>query len=136
LGELQPEQIKQGYDLAMKNADWKSKMAHSVLEFSISSEAHAFTLSYEDLKAYGANHEIFNCPEDHNGGTSYAINADIAGKKWSEINDDVVLIAESDSDTFSKSSDLQLRHEGKTKALAITRNGRIIKLDHTDNDDR
>ena len=135
LGELEPEQIKQGYDLAMKNADWKSKMTHSVLEFSITSEAHAFTLSYEDLKAYGANHEIFNCPEDHNGGTSYAINADIAGKKWSEINADVVLIAESDSDTFRKSSDLQLRHEGKTKALAITRNGRIIKLDHIDNGD-
>lgn len=128
LGELEPEQIKQGYDLAKKNANWKPKLAHSVLKFSITSEAHAFTLSYEDLKAYGANHEIFNCPEDHNGGTSYAINADIAGKKWSEINADVVLIAESDSDTFSKSSDLQLRHEGKKKALAITRNGRIIKL--------
>lgn len=136
LGELEPEQIKQGYDLAMKDADWKSKLAHSVLEFSITSEAHAFTLSYEDLKAYGANHEIFHCPEDHNGGASYAINADIAGKKWSEINVDVVLIAESDSDTFSKSSDLQLRHEGKTKALAITKNGSIVRLDHIDDGDK
>ena len=132
LGELEPEQLKKGYDLAMKNAKWKSKLAHSFLEFNITSEAHAFTLSYEDLKAYGANHEIFQCPEDHNGGASYAINADIAGKKWSEISANVVLIAESDSDTFSKSSDLQLRHEGKTKALAITKNGRIIKLDHLD----
>lgn len=132
LGELEPEEIKQGYDLAMKNADWKSKLAHAALELSITAEAHAFTLSYEDLKTYGANHEIFHCPEDHNGGISYAINADIAGKKWSEINADVVLITESDSDTFSKSSDLQLRHEGKTKALAITKNGRIIKLDHLD----
>jgi type II secretory pathway pseudopilin PulG len=134
LGELEPEQIKQGYDLAMKNADWKSKLAHAALELSITAEVHAFTLSYEDLKAYGANHEIFHCPEDHNGGTSYAINADIAGKKWSEINADVVLIAESDSDTFSKLSDLQLRHEGRKKALAITKIGRIIKLDHIDSD--
>ena len=59
LGELEPEHIKQGYDLAMKNADWRSKLAHSVLEINITSEAHAFTLSYEDLKAYGAGHEIF-----------------------------------------------------------------------------
>ena len=134
LGELEPEQIKQGYELAMKNADWNSKLAHSVLEFSLTSEAHAFTLSYEDLKAYGAGHEIFECPEDHNGGASYAINADIAGKKWSELNADAILIAESDSYTFNDTSDLQLRHEGKTKALGITTNGRIVKLDHLDGD--
>ena len=130
LGELEPEHIKQGYDLAMKNADWRSKLAHSVLEFNITSEAHAFTLSYEDLKAYGASHEIFECPEDHNGGASYALNAEIAGKKWSEINADVILIAESDSYTFNNTSDLQLRHESKTKALAIFKNGLIVKLDH------
>ncbi len=135
LGELTPEQIKQGYDLAMQDADWKSKLAHSVLEFSITSEAHAFTLSYEDLKAYGAGHEIFECPEDHNGGASYAINAEIAGLKWSEISADAILIAESDSYTFNNTSDLQLRHEGKTKALAITKNGRITKLDHLDDSD-
>ena len=136
LGELTPEQKKQGYDLAMQDADWKSKLAHSVLEFSITSEAHAFTLSYEDLKAYGAGHEIFECPEDHNGGASYAINSEIAGLKWSEISADAILIAESDSYTFNNTSDLQLRHEGKTKALAITKNGRITKLDHIDDSDK
>ncbi len=134
LGELEPEHIKQGYDLAMKNADWQSKLAHAALEFSITEEAHAFTLSYEDLKVYGASHEIFECPEDHNGGASYAINADIAGKKWSELNADDILIAESDSYTFNNISDFQFRHEGKTKALAITTNGRIVKLDHLDGD--
>ena len=85
LGELKLQHLKQGHDLAMEHADWQTKLAHSILEFNITPEAHAFTLNYDDLKEYGASESIFRCPVDHNGGASYAINTAIAGKEWTDI---------------------------------------------------
>jgi hypothetical protein len=90
LGELKLEHLKQGYDLATKNADWKTRLSRSLLELSVPAEAHAFTLNYDDLKSYGARETIFHCPVDHNGGASYAFNTEIAGLKWTEIDSDTV----------------------------------------------
>ena len=128
LGDLNLEQLQQGFEIAMKNADWKTRLSHSMVEISIPAEAHAFTLTYDDLRLYGASETIFRCPLDHNGGASYAINTAVAGRKWTEINADTILIAESDSYTFNDTSDLQYRHGDMKKALGITRSGSMIKL--------
>jgi prepilin-type N-terminal cleavage/methylation domain-containing protein len=128
LGDLELDQLKKGYDLAMKNARWKTRLAHTLLEFSAPAKAHAFNLTYEDLRSYGASDAMFQCPQDYNGGASYAINSEIAGIRWGQIDGDVIMIVESDAYTFSDASDLQYRHEDKSTALAITMNGSIIKI--------
>jgi prepilin-type N-terminal cleavage/methylation domain-containing protein len=135
LGQLKHQYLKQGYDLAMEQRSWKTKLAQSFLESSLTAEAHAFSLTYENFKNYATNEKMFQCPADHNGGASYALNAEIAGKNLDEIGSDVVLIAESDSYTFSDANDLKYRHGKGNRALAVTVDGRIIKLDRTDKAD-
>jgi prepilin-type N-terminal cleavage/methylation domain-containing protein len=129
LGDLKRHHLEQGHEIALENADWKTKLAYWVEEFNLTPEAQAFTLKYDDLKEYGASEAIFRCPVDPNGGASYAINEVVAGKAWTDLGNDVVLIAESDSYTFIDAHELQSRHGRPKMALAITMNGTIIKLD-------
>ena len=131
---LKLQHLKQGHDLAMKDADWKTKLAHLIEEFNLTPEAQAFTLNYNDLKEYGASEVIFRCPVDANGGASYAFNEAVAGKVWTDLGNDVVLIAESDSYSFSDATELQLRHGKPKTALGITMDGNIIKLNHQSSD--
>ncbi len=113
LGDLKLEHIRHGYGLAAKTAEWKTKWAHSLINLGIGSEAHAFSLSYEDLKYYGVSQKMFRCPMDGNGGASYAINANIAGLKFEDLKSGEILIAESDSYTFSDTRKLKCRHGSK-----------------------
>lgn len=39
----------------------------------------------DTLKKYGVTEEIFHCPSDPSGEVSYAINQNLAGKKWEDI---------------------------------------------------
>jgi len=42
-------------------------------------------LTPDTLEEYGVTEEVFHCPDDPSGEVSYAINQNLAGKKWEDI---------------------------------------------------
>lgn len=119
LGQLKPEYIEKGYAKARKEGGWSVDLSLFLLKLDASDQARAQFLTYENLKKYGAAEKIFSCPADPNGGCSYGINANLAGKKWSEITGPVVVVADCDESVFQTEADLPKRHSDK--ALLITK---------------
>jgi prepilin-type N-terminal cleavage/methylation domain-containing protein len=119
LGELKPEYIEKGYAKAREEGGWLVDLSLFLTKLDASDQAHAQFLTYENLKKYGAAEKIFSCPADPNGGCSYGINANLAGKEWSEITGSVVVVADCDEPAFQTEADLPKRHSDK--ALIITK---------------
>ena len=127
LGQLEPRHLKAGYDRALKDSKWKTKISLFLIKMDASGHAHAQFLTHENLKKYGAMKSIFECPADDGRRPSYGINASVKGKRWSEIDPDEVIVADSDHFEFTFPEGLSKRH--RNKAIAIKKNGKILKVD-------
>ncbi len=132
LGDLKLEHLKKGYAKALQEGGWFTKFAYFIVKLNTPSEVYAQFLTPENLKKYGVVEEIFHCPADKNGAPSYGINANIAGKKWSEVGEDTIIVAECDDYTFDSLDDLAPRHIrkmglGGKVAIFIRKNKSIDK---------
>jgi prepilin-type N-terminal cleavage/methylation domain-containing protein len=126
LGHLKLKHLEKGYAKAMEDRGWVTKFSLFLIELDESDHAYAQYLTYENLKRYGVREKIFHCPADGNGGASYAMNIELEGKKWSEIDQDVFIAADSDNYVFTSLDQLAKRH--KHKAFAITKQGKLVEL--------
>ena len=126
LGQLKLEHLEKGYAMIRKDNDWRAKLAFLLLKIDASSEAYAQFLTYENLKASGILKNTFRCPADGNGGASYGINSNIEGKKWSEVGEGVIIVADSNAYTFSTKNQLAKRHNHK--AIGITKADEIVNV--------
>ena len=126
LGQLKLEHLEKGYAMVMKDNDWRTKFSFLFLKIDASDEAYAQFLTYENLKEYGVSNKIFHCPSDGNGGASYGINGALEGKKWSEVEEEMITVADSDSYLFDTKDQLAKRHNHK--AFGITKLDRIVNV--------
>jgi prepilin-type N-terminal cleavage/methylation domain-containing protein len=124
LGQLKFEHVEKGYAKAMRERNWYNKLCFFLVKLDASDQAYAQFLTYENLHKYGVTEKIFHCPADHNGGASYGINANLIGRKASEIAGDVVIVADCDAHSFTSVDDLTKRH--RNKALLLRKDRRII----------
>ena len=135
LGRLKLEHIEKGYARAMEDRGWLKKLSFFLIKLDSSDEAYAQFLTPENLKTYGGSEGIFHCPADHNGGASYGINGYLVGKKWSKIDKDELVIADSDHYVFTTPDQIAGRH--RDKAFVITGKGELLELhDKGDGDDK
>jgi prepilin-type N-terminal cleavage/methylation domain-containing protein len=126
LGQLKPEYLEKGYAKARKEGGWALDVSLFLVRMDGSDDAHAQFLTYENLKEYGAVEKMFSCPADTNGGCSYGINRNLAGKKWSEISGNVMVVGDCDQPVFQTVTDLPKRHRGK--ALVITKDKILVEV--------
>ena len=126
LGRLKLKHLEKGYAKAMENRGWVTEFSLFLIKLDESDHAYAQYLTYENLKRYGVREKIFHCPADGNGGASYAMNIELEGKKWSEVDQDVFIAADSDNYVFTSLDQLAKRH--KHKAFAITKQGKLVEL--------
>jgi len=127
LGELKLEHLEKGYAKAMKDRGWLIKACTLLIKFDASDHAYAQFLTYDNLKRYGATEKIFHCPGDHNGGASYGINAELEGKRWSDIHKNAIVVADCDKYVFHSLDELSKRHDHK--AFATIKSGEVFELD-------
>jgi len=128
LGELKPEHLQKAYARVMENSSWQRRFSLALLEISRSGEAFGEFLSYENLRKFGAAKDSFRCPGDKNGGTSYGINANVAGTLWAKVDNDVVVVGDCDSPTFTSAAQLKKRHGSGKVAIAMTKGGVVVKM--------
>lgn len=126
LGQLKPEHLEKAYAKAMEDRGWLKKLCFFLVKYDASEQAYAQFLTYENLKRYGLSERILHCPADINGGVSYGINSNIAGKKWSDVDKDEIIVADCDYYTFATLDELAKRHNHK--ALALRRNREIVEV--------
>ena len=126
LGQLKLEHLEKGYAKAMKKNKWITKLCFLLLKFDASDKAYAQFLTYENLKKYGVTSSIFHCPADKNGGASYGLNSTLEGKKWSDIGEEVIIVADSDDYLFNTKEQLAKRHHHK--AIGISKTSKIVKV--------
>ena len=137
LGELKPQHLQKAYARFMEESSWYTRFSIAFLKITPSGKAHAEFLNYNNLRKFGAAQDSFTCPADDNGGTSYGINANLAGQPWTTISNDLVIVADCDSPTFTNASQLKERHSSGNVAIAITKGGAVAKFgdDTGDNSD-
>jgi len=126
LGQLKLEHLEKGYAKAMGERRWLKKLSFFIVKLDSSDEAHAQFLTYENLKTYGVSERIFHCPADPNGGTSYGINGNLVGKRWSDVGRDELIIADSDHYVFTTPDQLAKRH--RNKAFAVKKSGVFVEV--------
>ena len=124
LGQLKLEHLEKGYAMVRKDHDWLVKFCFFLVKIDASDQVYAQFLTYENLKMSGILKNSFHCPADRNGGASYGINSNLEGKKWSEVGDGVIIVADADNYKFSTESQLAKRHNHK--AIGITKGDRIV----------
>jgi type II secretory pathway pseudopilin PulG len=128
LGDLKLEHLEKAYARVMEDAGWWVKFSHFLVRTSMSNEAYAQFLTYDNLKNYGAQKDFFRCPSDPNGGVSYGINGNIAGKYWYEIGDNVMIVGDCDSHVFTAQGQLTKRHGSGQVAIAVTKVGSVVRI--------
>ena len=127
LGQIELKHLEKGYAKALEDKRWLIKACSLLIKFDASDHAYAGFLTYENLKKYGATEKIFHCPGDHNGGASYGINSEIQGKKWKEIDEHVIVVADCDSYVFHSLDQLSKRHDHK--AFAAVKSGEVVDVE-------
>jgi len=129
LGDLKPSQVKKAYAKVMRKEGWFTKFAYFFVKLNTPREVYAQFLTYDNLGKYGAASQVFHCPADTNGGVSYGINAQLAGKRWRDISEDTWIVADCDNYTFSSSGALAYRHIKnlgvRRVALGVKKNKKI-----------
>ena len=128
LGDLKLEHLEKAYARVMEDAGWWVKFSHFLVRSSMSNEAYAQFLTYDNLKNYGAQKDFFRCPSDPNGAVSYGINGNIAGKYWYEIGDNVIIVGDCDSHVFTAQEQLKKRHGSGQVAIAVTKVGAVARI--------
>lgn len=126
LGQIDLKHFEKGYARALKGGSWKFKFSLFLIELDQTGRAHAQFLTPENLKKYGAVQDVFHCPADDDGSPSYGINASVQGKRWSEIDQNEIIVADSDHYVFTFPDQLSKRH--RKKAHVIRKNGQILKM--------
>ena len=126
LGRLKLKHLEKGYAIAMEDRGWVTEISLFLIKLDESDNAYAQYLTYENLKSYGVTEGIFGCPSAGNPGASYAINGELEGKRWSEVDKDDLIVADSDNHVFTSLDQLAQRHDHQ--ALAITMAGQIVEL--------
>jgi len=126
LGQLKLEHLEKGYARAMGERRRLKKFSFFLVKLDSSDHAHAQFLTYENLKTYGPSEGNFHCPADLNGGTSYGINGNLVGKRWSDVRRGELVIADSDHNVFTTPDQLAKRH--RNKAFAVTRGGIFVEV--------
>lgn len=128
LGDLELEHLTKAYARVVEKNGWQFKFFLALLKLSRSDEAWAEFLTYENLAKFGAAKDSFSCPGDKNGGTSYGINANLAGMLWAKVGGDVVVVGDCDSPTFTSAAQLNKRHVSGKVALAMTKGGAVVEM--------
>jgi len=121
LGQLDLQHFQKVYAKALEEGGWIAELSFFVLRMDAADQAHAQFLTYENLREYGAVKKVFTCPSDKDGGYSYGINGNLAGKTWSEIPGDAIIVGDCDHPEFYTLDDLSERH--RNNALVIARDG-------------
>ena len=119
LGQLNLEHFQKGHAKAREEGGWIVGLSYFVLRMDAAGQAHAQFLTYENLKEYGAVENTFACPAGKDKGYSYGINGTLAGKPWSEIPADAIIVGDCDSPVFYSLEDLSERHRNKALAIAV-----------------
>ncbi len=148
LGQLLPEHLEKGYAYAYAETSWLTKLCFKLYELSERSLAWAKAqdndfLDYENLKRYGATQNMFKVPvSSDNESYCYAINNNIAGRKWDEISDNCLIIAEAlpgsekkltGSGDFATQYSTGILNLGSKFGLGVTK-GKIIVFKMTQED--
>ncbi|MBE9581283.1 MAG: hypothetical protein IMF18_06660, partial [Proteobacteria bacterium] len=128
LGDLKLEHLEKGYAQVMEKAGWFTRFSHFLVRTSMSNEAYAQFLTYDNLKSYGVQKDFFRCPSDSNGGVSYGINANIAGKRWYDIGNNVIIVGDCENGVFSGQGQLAKRHASGQVAIAVTKAGEAVRM--------
>jgi type II secretory pathway pseudopilin PulG len=128
LGDLKLEHLEKGYAQVMEKAGWFTRFSHFLVRTSMSNEAYAQFLTYDNLKSYGVQKDFFRCPSDSNGGVSYGINANIAGKRWYDIGNNVIIVGDCENGVFSGLGQLAKRHASGQVAIAVTKAGEAVRM--------
>jgi len=128
LGDLNPEHLKKAYAMVREDLGWQKRFLLAFLDFNYPGEAWAQFLTHDNLKGFGAVQDTFICPEDKNGGVSYGINSNLAGKLWYQIDKNVVVVGDCDSAVFSSPEQLKKRHGSGNVAIALTKGGAVTKI--------
>ena len=87
LGELKLRHLKKAYAKVMREGNYLlNKLAFFIVKINNPFLAYGKKVFFPDtLEKYGVTEEIFHCPSDPSGGISYAMNENLAGKKWEDI---------------------------------------------------
>ena len=127
LGDLKPSHVKKAYAKVMREEGWLTKFAYFFVKLNTPKEVYAQFLTYDRLGKYGPAAQVFHCPADTNGGVSYGINAQLAGKRWGDISEDTLIVADCDSHTFGRLAYRHIKNLGaKRVALGIKKNKRKV----------
>jgi prepilin-type N-terminal cleavage/methylation domain-containing protein len=130
LGDLKLEHLQKAYAQVMEQTGWLVRFTQFVARNSMSGDVHAEFLTYENLKGYAGSRDFFVCPSDTNGGVSYGINANIRGKRWFEIGNNVVIVGDCDTPVFSGPGELRARHNSGRVALAVTKGKKVVRVEN------
>ena len=126
LGQLKLRHFQKGYAKALEEGGFRATFSFFVLRADAANQAHAQFLTYENLREYGVAKDVFTCPADRDGGHSYGINGNLAGKAWSEIPADAIIVGDCNHPVFYTLEDLSERH--RNNALVINTAGMIGKV--------
>lgn len=135
LGGLELRRLERAYAKVMQEADWLTKISHSVVEYSMSREAYATVLTHENLKRYGISDKMLRCPSAPDGAVSYGINRQLLTRKWESVQEDAIIVGDCDGPVFNNEDQLATRHRGGTVAVGATKDKRVRKRRRGDNAD-
>jgi len=129
LGKLEREQLEKAYAKLPRDYYWTMKISRLLASLSLLEEAHAEFLTYENLQSM-TERANYQDPADENRGISYGINGNIAGKAWSNVGFDEIIVADSDAYVFFSLDQLAKRHGpwGEKVAMAITKSKQVIEV--------
>lgn len=87
----------------------------------------SYLVSHDSLSDFGARKKHFRCPSDVDGATSYAINPDILGRSWDELDDKTIVLIDSDNYIFEDLYSIDCRHKNaiftEPFSLAVYKDG-------------
>jgi prepilin-type N-terminal cleavage/methylation domain-containing protein len=112
VGDLGPQDVLNAYAKVMDKNSWLTKFSYFVVRLNTPKNAYAQISTMRDLvdplimESRGIRPKIFECPSDNTSeGISYGINANLIGRRWSNITDNVVVVADANSYTFTNKQD-------------------------------
>lgn len=121
LGDINIEHWKDAYAQVMQDSGWQTKLSYFLVRISAGKEAWAAITKLEhlvtpsEMRVCGIMADVFRCPADRTPESpSYGINTDLKNyDRWSNVSEDMSLIADCDSYTFSSEDTLCYRHKRK-----------------------
>lgn len=142
LGSLEPEVLYRAYAEIMKDRSWLTKFCYFFVKLNRPKEAYAKIEKLKDLmiaekmREYGIEPDVFVCPADQTDeGISYGINEKLLNKKWKNVHNNRIIIADCNSRAFKNKNDFAYRHIrrfGFQKVAQVVRKGGRVQRGHRD----